>query len=70
LMLQDLTYTDIKYYVTSRLEHDEGFELLRKREPTYATKLVESIVNKSSGVFLWVNLVVASLLGGMSYGRT
>ena len=68
MMLQDLTYSDIKYYVTSNLQDDSNFAQLRRREPKYADQLIENVVSKASGVFLWVHLVVASLLAGMGFG--
>ena len=68
LMLQDLTYLDIKHFVASSLQQDTNFSQLRKREEVYADQLVENIVTKSSGVFLWVSLVVRSLLTGMNNG--
>lgn len=68
MMLQYLTYSDIKYYVTSNLQDDSRFAQLRKREPKYADQLIENVVSKASGVFLWVHLVVASLLAGMGFG--
>lgn len=68
LMLQDLTYPDIKHYVASHFYKDTGFSLLRQREPSYAEELVENVVIKSSGVFLWVRLVVQSLLSGVGHG--
>jgi hypothetical protein len=68
LMLQDLTYPDIKHYVTSNLQKDSGFAQLRRREVKYAAELVENIITKASGVFLWVHLVIASLIAGMSHG--
>ena len=33
MMLQDLTYSDIKYYVTSNLQDNSHFAQLRRREP-------------------------------------
>lgn len=68
LTLQDLTYSDIKHYVSSKLHKDHGFAQLRSREPIFAEQLVENVVSKASGVFLWVHLVVASLLAGMGFG--
>jgi energy-coupling factor transporter ATP-binding protein EcfA2 len=68
LMLQDLTYSDRKHYVASHMEIDEGFQLLCSLEPAFGRQLIENITIKSEGVFLWVRLVVASLLGGMNYG--
>lgn len=68
MMLQDLTYADIKNYVTSKMQGNQGFKQLLRREPQFANQLIENVVSKASGVFLWVNLVVESLLAGMSYG--
>ena len=68
LMLQDLTYEDIKSFATAELQSSPNFELLEKREPQYARQLVENIVSKVSGVFLWVRLVISSLIAGISYG--
>jgi energy-coupling factor transporter ATP-binding protein EcfA2 len=68
LMLQDLTRDDIKAYVSSMLKADPAFALLQRREPIYARQLVTNIVSKSLGVFLWVRLVVSSLLAGMGHG--
>lgn len=67
LRLQDLSYPDIKHYVSSHLHDNAGFIQLCRREPVYANQLVNNIVNKASGVFLWVHLVVASILAGMEY---
>lgn len=68
LRLEDLTYDDIKNFVHDRFNADEGFESLRKRKPDFAEQLMENIVVKASGVFLWVDLVVSSLLAGMRLG--
>jgi hypothetical protein len=68
LMLQDLTYPDIKHYVVSKLHSNLGFEALRVAEPDYASCLVENVVEKSSGVFLWVALVVDQLMAGIANG--
>jgi hypothetical protein len=37
-------------------------------EPVEAPKLVDELVTKSDGVFLWVTLVVKSLLNGLTNG--
>jgi hypothetical protein len=44
LMLQDLTYRDIKHYVSSHTSNDQGFKLLQLGQPEYAGQLVENIV--------------------------
>ncbi|KAI9666492.1 MAG: hypothetical protein M1821_004428 [Bathelium mastoideum] len=68
LMLEDLTYIDIRHYVSSNFYGDPGFSRLQCLEPDFAEQLVENIVTKSSGVFLWVHLVITSLLSGLEYG--
>lgn len=68
LRLEDLTYQDIKDFVTSRFQSDSNFSQLESREADFAGQLVEKVVQKASGVFLWVHLVVSSLLDGMKFG--
>lgn len=68
LLLEDLTYDDVKGYVTSTFLADHDFVSLRAKEATFADQLVEDIVLKASGVFLWVNLVCRSLLNGIMGG--
>jgi hypothetical protein len=68
LRMETLTYNDMRHYISSNLYLDPGFSKLQTLQPEFASQLIESIISKASGVFLWVNLVVASLLAGMSYG--
>lgn len=68
LRMEDLTYDDIHKYVSSNFHQEPEFKTLEIREPVFAGELVENIVKKSSGVFLWVHLVVSSLVNGMTYG--
>ena len=68
LRLEDLTFDDIKTFVQSKFKADPGFDNLRQRYPSFAGQLMDNIVVKASGVFLWVDLVVASLLAGMQLG--
>ena len=68
LQLQDLTYDDIKLFVTSKLQNHPEFIKLRLREAAFADQLIENIISKASGVFLWVSLVVSSLLLGLTEG--
>ncbi|ETS76293.1 hypothetical protein PFICI_11680 [Pestalotiopsis fici W106-1] len=67
LMLQDFTYPDIQHFVTSQLSQNDGFARLQLREPEYATTLIDNITDKASGVFLWIILVVKSLLAGLTH---
>lgn len=64
IRLQDLTRNDIRTYVTDRLLHDKIFRVMASEDPRYET-LVEEVVNRAEGVFLWVFLVVRSLLDGI-----
>jgi hypothetical protein len=68
LMLEYLTYDDIKSFVTSRFHNEPIFAQLYLREKEFASQLIEDLVSKASGVFLWVTLVVSSLLAGISFG--
>jgi hypothetical protein len=66
LRMQDLTRQDIHLYITDRLVHDKMMEELSLQEPIACAKLVEEISEAALGVFLWVELVVKSLLNGLS----
>lgn len=68
LMLQDLTSSDIRSYVSTKLNQDTSFQQLQMRESDYANQLIDNVVSKASGVFLWVSLVTNSLLAGMAFG--
>lgn len=65
LLLEHMTFPDILNFVDSHFNADAGFARLKRREPEFASSLVQSIAKKSSGVFLWVRLVVRSLLNGL-----
>ncbi|KAF4442338.1 P-loop containing nucleoside triphosphate hydrolase [Fusarium austroafricanum] len=68
IFLQDLTKRDIARYIVSSFNANEGFHELAEREPEYAKQLKEEVARKAQGVFLWVNLVVKSLLSGLTDG--
>ncbi|KAK3381264.1 hypothetical protein B0H63DRAFT_198516 [Podospora didyma] len=65
LRLQDLTKTDIEIYISGRLNVSKAFVVLQEKQPHEAKKLISSIVKMASGVFLWVKLVLNSLLKGL-----
>jgi hypothetical protein len=65
LMLQNLTFDDIQIYVESRFQNDERFQELELEEPGLGPNIARQVVGKASGVFLWVKLVVHSLLEGI-----
>lgn len=68
LMLQDLTHADIRKYVEHNLTDNPGFTELRNMDEKYADGLMNNVAEKSDGVFLWVVLVVRSLLEGLRDG--
>ena len=65
MKLEDLTREDIKMYVHSKLEESARFRQLRSEDAGYIG-LEDEVVEKAEGVFLWVYLVVQSLLRGMT----
>ncbi|KAI8654269.1 hypothetical protein NCS56_01383700 [Fusarium sp. Ph1] len=64
LHLQDLTRKDIRAYVEDVIGGHQYIKRLLKRSPEGAKGMMEDLVNKSSGVFLWVVLACRSLLFG------
>ncbi|KAF4633368.1 hypothetical protein G7Y89_g4751 [Cudoniella acicularis] len=66
LRLQDLTYTDIVRYVDERLNNNERWVQLECKETKNAEALKHELVTMANGIFLWVKLVVRSLLSGLS----
>jgi hypothetical protein len=60
LRLQDLTHNDIKLYVENKLKRQ-----LESRVKAQADTLILEIVERASGVFLWIVLVVKSLILGV-----
>lgn len=65
LVLQNLTYDDISLYVSNKLGDNERMQALEIVESGLRSDLTSSIVTKASGVFLWVHLVVRSLLDSL-----
>lgn len=63
--LEDLTSQDMEIYVRGMLEQDDRFCALVEREPQ-ANMLAPHIRDRAEGVFLWVFLVVRSLLRGLN----
>jgi hypothetical protein len=65
LTLEELTQDDIKLYVKTKLEEDPGFLKLKAKDHR-SQELIQELVDKANGVFLWVFLVVRSLLSGLN----
>ena len=64
LAMENLTQEDIRLYVRETLEESLLFRRLQERD-IRSQSLVQEIVEKARGVFLWVVLVVRSLLTGL-----
>ncbi|KAF2677498.1 hypothetical protein K458DRAFT_319518, partial [Lentithecium fluviatile CBS 122367] len=62
LYLQDLNKDDMQRYVDDNLRRQPNFQRLERSQ---ADEIVGEIVGKSQGVFLWVHLVVRSLVEGL-----
>jgi hypothetical protein len=60
-----LTFNDVKIYVDDKLAENKMMKGLSISEPIQAPQLVHEIVSRADGVFLWVMLVVRSLLSGL-----
>ncbi|KAI0965555.1 hypothetical protein F4678DRAFT_452367 [Xylaria arbuscula] len=65
LRLEDSTYDDIRSYVLDKFRRSKYFQKLAEIDPR-CSLFGEQIVQKAQGVFLWVFLVVESLLKGVS----
>ena len=53
LRLQNLTHGDISHYVRDRLYSNEYMVQLSKQHAAEVSKLIDEIVGKANGVFLW-----------------
>ena len=65
LQLHELTYNDIQNYVRVELSENPKFKQLELRDRAGCSRLRSTIVDKAVGVFIWVYLVVRSLLEGL-----
>jgi hypothetical protein len=65
LRLQDLTSSDIYTYVKDKLVDDSEVAVLRSEHDWEPSELVSRVVERAEGVFLWVVLVVRSLLSSI-----
>lgn len=65
LRLEDLTSADIRLFARERLGENPNFRKMAEREPRCET-FVDEIAEAADGVFLWVFLVVRSLLKGLN----
>jgi len=65
LYLQDLNKADIERYVNDKLRSRREFQRIQVNNHIEANEVVQEIIERSQGVFLWVVLVVRSLTEGL-----
>lgn len=68
LKMEDLTCNDMSRYVMAKFGANSRFRTFRERQPEVAIAISRSVTEKANGVFLWVNIVVSSLLAGIVSG--
>jgi hypothetical protein len=68
LLMENLTRHDIITYVEGQLSSSREFAAMRTYEAEGAKRIAEGIIEKASGVFLWVYVVVSMLLQGCRDG--
>ncbi|KAK4097349.1 hypothetical protein N658DRAFT_293023 [Parathielavia hyrcaniae] len=64
LYLEQFNRPDIELYVRDKLQSRPDFQVVRARH-LEADRLILEIIDKAQGVFLWVYLVVRSLIQGL-----
>lgn len=65
LRLEDLTKGDIKNYVANMLGKNDVMQSRILDEEAQMKYLINEIVKRASGVFLWVKLIVIEFLKGL-----
>jgi energy-coupling factor transporter ATP-binding protein EcfA2 len=68
LKMEDLTYNDMTRYIMAKFGANSRFRTFQERQPEVAIAISRSVTKKANGVFLWVNIVVSSLLAGIVSG--
>ena len=69
LRLEDLTQSDITLFTRQQLWTSKRYQFLLQHDSKSAERLVNAVVGRSAGVFLWVRLVVAQLLRSLRNGE-
>ncbi|KAI1850353.1 hypothetical protein JX266_004211 [Neoarthrinium moseri] len=63
-----LTFDDLRSFVKTQLDENRGFDEMRRIYSEEADLLVDDVVTKARGVFLWVSLVMETLLECLTAG--
>ncbi|EEU34660.1 uncharacterized protein NECHADRAFT_34792 [Fusarium vanettenii 77-13-4] len=62
LTMQNLSRRDIAHFVRTEFDKSIAFQEMKEAFQDDATSIIEEIIEKAQGVFLWVSLVVRNLL--------
>lgn len=68
LKVQDFNRSDIDHYVRQNLRRNTHWTYLSNASPSEAAVLMQEVVQKADGVFLWVVLVIRPLITGLRNG--
>jgi hypothetical protein len=68
LRMEHLTQNDIATFVCGEFEQNKAYRELRDTFPPSAARLIEGVVKKAKGVFLWVSIVVPIICKGLTDG--
>jgi len=68
ILLENFTKRDIECFVRDILEDDESFTEAERKDKRY-NMFINDVIRRAKGVFLWVQLVVTSLLKGLGEGN-
>ena len=68
LQLQNLTYRDMKIYVHDKLLNDPILNQMQRSDSKDVRDLIDAVVRRAEGVFLWVTLTCSSLISGLVAG--
>jgi hypothetical protein len=66
IYMETLTRLDIAAYVQDMFERDPAFREMKEDDEDTCVGIIKEIVDSAKGVFLWVRLVVNSLLEGIT----
>ncbi|KXX75664.1 Vegetative incompatibility protein HET-E-1 [Madurella mycetomatis] len=70
LKMEILTENDLNTFVHGVSRENVAFMELHEAHPTEAQDLLAKIVERACGVFLWVSLVMKTMLGSLTNGAT
>ena len=68
LKIHELTRQDVQLFVSEELGNSQRFKEVEDIDEEEVQKLVKAVADRASGVFLWVDLVVRSLIEGLRDG--